>query len=108
MSKITAIETIHPSEVMPNLMLLRIHTDDGVIGHGETYFTPEAIAALIHDWMARRLIGADALARACQAAEAAEKPAASPLLERVREHLEAALADVAAFRHELMLRGRRG
>ena len=62
MSKITAIETIHPSEVMPNLMLLRIHTDDGVIGHGETYFTPEAIAALIHDWMARRLIGADALA----------------------------------------------
>ena len=62
MSKITAIETIHPSEVMPNLMLLRIHTDDGLIGHGETYFTPEAIAALIHDWMARRLIGADALA----------------------------------------------
>ena len=62
MSKITAIETIHPSEVMPNLMLLRIHTDDGVIGHGETYYTPQAIASLIHDWMARRLIGADALA----------------------------------------------
>ena len=43
-------------------------------------------------------IGADALAQACQAAEAAEKPAAPPLLERVRDHLEAALADVAASR----------
>jgi HPt (histidine-containing phosphotransfer) domain-containing protein len=53
-------------------------------------------------------IGADALAQACQAAEAAEKPAAPPLLERVRDHLEGALADVAAFRHELMLRGLRG
>ena len=53
-------------------------------------------------------IGAEALAQACQAAEAAEKPEAPPLLDRVRDALEAALADVAAFRHELMLRGLRG
>ena len=47
---------------MPNLLLVRIHTNDGLIGCGETYYTPHAISALIHDWMAERLLGADALA----------------------------------------------
>ncbi|MHC4878830.1 MAG: mandelate racemase/muconate lactonizing enzyme family protein [Planctomycetota bacterium] len=66
--RITAIETVVPKALMPGLMLLRIHTDAGtaggdpVIGHGETYYIPEAAAAVIHDWMARRLIGADAAA----------------------------------------------
>ena len=50
-------------------------------------------------------IGAGALAAACAAAEAAEKAAAPPLLDRVRDALDVALADVAAWRHELMLRG---
>jgi L-alanine-DL-glutamate epimerase-like enolase superfamily enzyme len=62
MSRITAIETIVPSGIMPNLLLLRIHTDDGLVGHGETYYTPHAIEALIHDWFGERLLGADALA----------------------------------------------
>jgi galactonate dehydratase len=62
MSRITAVETIVPDDIMPNLLLLRIHTDDGHVGCGETYYTPHAIAALIHDWMARRLLGSDALA----------------------------------------------
>ncbi len=53
-------------------------------------------------------IGAETLAAACQAAEAADKAGAPPLLDRVRDALEAALADVAAYRHELMLRGLRG
>ncbi|GAA0652762.1 Hpt domain-containing protein [Brevundimonas lenta] len=52
-------------------------------------------------------IGADALAQACQTAEAADKSEAPPLLERVRDQLEIALGDVAAYRHELMLRGLR-
>ena len=52
-------------------------------------------------------IGAGALAAACAAAEAAEKPEAPPLLDRVRVALELALADVAAWRHELMLRSLR-
>lgn len=53
---------------MSGLLLLRIHTDAGtvggepVIGHGETYYLPEAAAAVIHDWMAPRLLGADACA----------------------------------------------
>ncbi|MEO2034873.1 MAG: mandelate racemase/muconate lactonizing enzyme family protein [Planctomycetaceae bacterium] len=57
---ITAIETAVPAGVMPNLILVRIHTDDGRIGCGETYYTPQAIEALIHGWMAERLIGAEA------------------------------------------------
>ena len=62
MSKIIAIETVIPSQVMPNLTLVRIHTEDGLIGCGETYYTPHAIEALIHDWMGERLLGAEALA----------------------------------------------
>jgi HPt (histidine-containing phosphotransfer) domain-containing protein len=49
-------------------------------------------------------IGAGPLAEACAVAEAAEKAEAPPLLDRVRDALDAALADVAAWRHELMLR----
>ncbi len=52
-------------------------------------------------------IGAGAVAEACAAAEAAEKAEAPPLLDRVRDALDTALADVAAFRHELMLRSLR-
>jgi len=60
--KITAIETVTPSDLMGNLMLLRIHTDAGIVGHGETYYGPTAVAALIHDWMSERLLGSDAMA----------------------------------------------
>jgi galactonate dehydratase len=60
MPTITKIETTIPAGIMPSLILLRIHTDDGLIGCGETYYTPHAIEALIHDWMAERLIGSEA------------------------------------------------
>ncbi len=60
MPKITAIETAIPAEVMPNLVLVRVHTGEGLVGCGETYYTPHAIQALIHDWMAERLLGAEA------------------------------------------------
>jgi HPt (histidine-containing phosphotransfer) domain-containing protein len=53
-------------------------------------------------------IGADTLAGACQTAEASDKAEAPPLLDRVRDALEIALADVAAYRHALMLRSLRG
>lgn len=53
-------------------------------------------------------IGADGLAEACQIAEAAEKAEAPPMLVRVRDQLEIALGDVAAYRHEIMLRSLRG
>jgi galactonate dehydratase len=66
--RITAVETLIPDDLMPGLLLLRLHTDAGtvggepVIGHGETYYIPHGVAATIHDWMARRLLGADAAA----------------------------------------------
>jgi galactonate dehydratase len=60
MPKITAVETTIPVGIMPHLILLRIHTEDGLIGCGETYYTPHAIEALVHDWMAERLLGAEA------------------------------------------------
>lgn len=60
--RIAAIETCIPDDVMPGLLLVRVHTDTGLVGHGETYYAPHAVAAMIHDWMARRLIGSDALA----------------------------------------------
>src|SRR4051812_22389469 len=60
--RITAIETSIPSDLFPGLVLMRIHTDAGIIGHGESCYAPAAVAAMVHDWMARRLLGQDALA----------------------------------------------
>lgn len=53
-------------------------------------------------------IGAGELAQACGAAETADKAEAPPRLERMRDALETALTDVAAYRHELMLRSLKG
>ena len=53
-------------------------------------------------------IGARDLAMICAEAEAAEQTLAAPALDRVKTALDVALADVAAYRHELMLRGLRG
>ena len=53
--RITAVETVTPADTMAGLMTLRIHTDAGtvdgepVIGHGETYYIPDAAAAVIHE-----------------------------------------------------------
>ncbi len=66
--RIVAIETVIPFDVMPGLILVRLHTDAGtvggvpVIGHGESYYLPEAVAAVLHEWMSARLLGADATA----------------------------------------------
>ena len=53
-------------------------------------------------------IGAGALAETCAEAEGADKATVAPLLDRVRTVLDAALADVAAYRHALMLKSLRG
>jgi galactonate dehydratase len=59
--RVTALETVIPDHIMPGLLLVRLHTDAGLVGHGETYYAPHAVAAMLHDWMARRLLGADPL-----------------------------------------------
>jgi L-alanine-DL-glutamate epimerase-like enolase superfamily enzyme len=54
--KITRLETIWIDE-QPNTMWLRIHTDDGLIGLGETFYAPRAVSAMIHDVFAMLLLG---------------------------------------------------
>ena len=53
-------------------------------------------------------IGAGALAEVCVEAETSDKAVAPAKLDRVRDALDQALADVAAWRHELMLRSLKG
>ncbi|CAN5442095.1 Hpt domain-containing protein [soil metagenome] len=52
-------------------------------------------------------IGAGELAAVCAQAEASNTMMADPALDRVKTALDIALADVAAWRHELMLRSLR-
>jgi L-alanine-DL-glutamate epimerase-like enolase superfamily enzyme len=74
--KITKIETIYfeplpeiewrktnstARQALPNNLWVRIYTDDGVVGLGETYYVPRAVAAIIHDFFAPLLIGREAL-----------------------------------------------
>lgn len=58
--KITKVETIHVRE-FPMLLFVQIHTDEGVIGLGETAFGPATAAAFIHDQAAPYLLGKDPL-----------------------------------------------
>ncbi|MCS6878820.1 MAG: mandelate racemase/muconate lactonizing enzyme family protein [Geminicoccaceae bacterium] len=61
MLTITAIETLRLEE-FPNLLWVRVHTDEGLIGLGETFFGPRAVEAYVHETAAPRLLGQDALA----------------------------------------------
>jgi galactonate dehydratase len=59
-SVITRIETMmHPD--YPKLLWVRLHTNEGLVGLGETSFGPEAVAAWIHESAAEILLGADPL-----------------------------------------------
>ena len=60
--RIVKIESAILTDIFPSLLVIRIHTNTGFIGHGETYYAPQAVSAMLHDWMARRLIGSDPLA----------------------------------------------
>lgn len=55
--KITAIETIRP-RVQPNLLFVRLHTDDGRIGLGEAFFGARTVEAYVHETAAEVLLGA--------------------------------------------------
>ena len=58
--KVTAVETILVEE-FPNLSWVQVHTDEGLIGLGETFFGAPAVAAQVHDFIAPYLIGRDPL-----------------------------------------------
>ena len=58
--KITAIETLRVEE-FANLLWVRVHTEQGVIGLGETFYGAGAVEAHIHDTLAGRLLGQNPL-----------------------------------------------
>ena len=59
--KITKIETVRIAE-FPQLLWLYVHTDEGSRGLGETFFSPSAVEAYLHDDLAPRLLDRDPLA----------------------------------------------
>ena len=58
--KITRIETIQIAE-FPALLFVQIHTDEGIVGLGETMFGPDTVTAFIHSQAAPYLLGKDPL-----------------------------------------------
>lgn len=54
--KISAIETIRLLD-RPNLLLVQVHTDEGLIGLGETSRGPRAVEAQLHEIVAPYLLG---------------------------------------------------
>src|SRR3954471_20782735 len=58
--KITSIETLRTEE-FSNVIWVRVHSDAGVVGLGETFYGAGAVEAHIHDTLAGRLLGRDPL-----------------------------------------------
>lgn len=56
--RIIRVETIETPKY-PNLIWIQIHTDDGLVGLGETFFGPAPVAAYIHQTVAPYLLGQD-------------------------------------------------
>ena len=56
--KITAVETVRLGE-FPNLIWVRLRTDEGLVGLGETFMGAAAVEAYIHESAAPKLIGRD-------------------------------------------------
>ena len=56
--KITAVDTVRLDE-FPNLLWVRVHTDEGLVGLGETFFGARAVEAYVHESAAPRLVGRD-------------------------------------------------
>ncbi len=59
--KITQVETLRLGE-FPNIIWVRLHTDDGLVGLGETFMGAAAVEAYLHEWVAPQLLGKDPLA----------------------------------------------
>ena len=58
--KITALETLRLEE-FGNIIFVRIHTDAGVVGLGETFMGPKAVEAYLHETVAPKVLGRDPL-----------------------------------------------
>ncbi|CTQ52812.1 D-galactonate dehydratase [Roseibium album] len=58
--KITRLETIRIDE-RPNLLWIQVHTNEGLVGLGETFFGAQAVEAYIHETVAPIVIGRNPL-----------------------------------------------
>jgi galactonate dehydratase len=58
--KITRLETLRLGE-FPNLVWLRVHTDQGVTGLGETSYAAQSVETYLHEYVAPRVLGRDPL-----------------------------------------------
>jgi galactonate dehydratase len=56
--RIRRLDTIR-LESFPNLLFVQLHTSDGLIGLGETYFGARAVEAYLHETVAPTLVGRD-------------------------------------------------
>src|SRR6266542_519251 len=56
--KLTALQTIQLAE-FPNILFVRLHTDQGLVGLGETFFGAAEVATYLHEAAAPRLLGQD-------------------------------------------------
>ena len=59
---ITKVETIHVDEFW-QMCWVRVHTDSGEIGLGETWYLPRSVAAVVHEIFGPTLIGRDPMDR---------------------------------------------
>jgi galactonate dehydratase len=53
--KIVAVETIR-TEIQPNVLFVRLHTDAGLVGLGESFFGARAVEAYLHESVAQVLL----------------------------------------------------
>ena len=58
--QVTRVETLRLDE-FPNLLWVRVHTDVGLVGLGETFFGARAVEAYVHETVAPYLLGQDPL-----------------------------------------------
>ena len=58
--KINRLETLRLGE-FPNLVWLRVHTDQGLAGLGETSYAAQSVEAYLHEYVAPRVLGRDPL-----------------------------------------------
>jgi galactonate dehydratase len=59
--KIAKLETLRIEE-FPNLLWLSVHSDEGIVGLGETFLMPRTVEAYLHEVAAPKVLGRDPLA----------------------------------------------
>src|SRR5258708_36642002 len=92
--KSNALETLRTEE-FSNVIWVRVHTDSGIIGLGETFYGAGAVEAHIHETLAGRLIGRNPLHIEALSKEMVNLPMAQP--STGAEYRAASAIDIALW-----------